>query len=139
MSIAKCLAVVACTAAAGCSSPTTPSVNVPFSKTDLTVGAGATADIGEAITVDYTGWLYDAAKSDHKGLQFDSSIGASPFQFTLGSGQVIAGWDQGLVGMKVGGVRRLIIPPSLAYGGTRNGGIPANSTLVFDVTLEDAP
>ena len=81
----------------------------------------------------YTGWLYDAAKTNGKGAQFDTS---TSFTFVLGAGQVIAGWDQGVVGMKVGGTRRLTIPPELAYRDrSPGGGIPANATLVFDVTL----
>ena len=88
--------------------------------------------------MNYTGWLYDASRPDQKGLQFDSSVGRTPFTFNLGSNQVIDGWDRGVVGMKVGGLRRLVIPPSLAYGGTRNGPIPPNATLVFDIELLDA-
>ena len=106
-----------------------------LTQTDLVVGSGAVAATGNSITVEYTGWLYDATKTDNKGLQFDTSTGRAPFTFTLGSGQVIAGWDQGLVNLRVGGTRRLLVPPSLAYGTTRNGPIPANSTLVFDVQL----
>ena len=122
----------------GCgSTPTSPSVNanVPYSQTDLTVGSGADAVKGRTVTVNYTGWLYDAGKMDSKGSQFDTSIGRGPFSFVLGAGQVIAGWDQGVAGMKVGGTRRLVIPPSLGYGATAVGTIPANSTLVFDVEL----
>ena len=89
------------------------------------------------MTVNYTGWLYDASKLDSKGLQFDSSIGGQPFAFTLGAGQVIQGWDQGVPGMKVGGIRRLVIPPSLAYGAVRYGPIPPDATLVFDISLVD--
>ena len=103
--------------------------------TDLTVGTGATATAGHSVSVNYTGWLYDATKPDNKGTQFDSSIGRGPFSFLLGAGQVIAGWDQGVAGMKVGGSRRLIIPPSLGYGASGTGPIPGNATLVFDVTL----
>ncbi len=122
-------------AAAGCgSSPTSPS-SAPFNKTDLRVGTGTDAAAGNVITVNYTGWLYDPTKTDGKGLQFDSSVGGTPLAFTLGFGQVISGWDQGLPGMKVGGLRRLVIPPSLAYGAVRNGPIPPNATLVFDVDL----
>jgi hypothetical protein len=78
---------------------------------------------------------HDSTKLDSKGLQFDSSVGRDPFQFILGTQSVIAGWDKGIVGMKVGGIRRLVIPPSLAYGDTRNHSIPPYSTLVFDVEL----
>jgi len=121
--------------AAACgSSPTSPS-NVPFSQFDLRVGTGADAVNGRRLTVNYTGWLYDASKTDQKGAQFDTSVGKTPFAFTLGAGQVIAGWDQGIVGMKAGGVRRLVIPPNLGYGATANGPIPGNSTLVFEVEL----
>ena len=106
-----------------------------MSQTDLIAGAGAVAASGNSITVNYTGWLYDPAKPENKGQQFDTSSGRDPFTFTLGAGQVIAGWDQGLINMRVGGTRRLVIPPSLAYGSSRNGPIPPNSSLVFDVQL----
>ncbi len=130
------LVVVACASVAACgSTPTSPSGSAPFSQTDLVVGTGTEAASGNTLTVDYTGWLYDASQPDGKGLQFDSSIGRQPFMFTLGTSQVIPGWDQGVPGMKVGGVRRLIIPPSLAYGDARNGPVPANATLVFDIQL----
>jgi FKBP-type peptidyl-prolyl cis-trans isomerase FkpA len=123
-------------AVAGCDpSPTSPTGSAPFSQTDLVVGTGAEAVSGSTLTVQYTGWFFDASKTDSKGVQFDSSLGTEPFEFTLGAGQVIEGWDQGLVGMRVGGLRRLIIPPSLAYGDTRRGTIPPNTTLVFDVEL----
>lgn len=123
-------------AVAGCiSAPTTPTVTPGFTRVDLVVGTGAEAVVGSVMTVNYTGWLYDPSKSDFKGAQFDSSIGAAPFTFTLGTGSVIQGWDQGLVGMKEGGVRRLVIPPSLGYGGTRVSAIPAEASLLFDVQL----
>lgn len=111
----------------------------PFSQTDLRVGSGADATTGRRLTVHYTGWLYDPTQPDQKGRQFDSSVGRQPFVFTLGAGQVIRGWDQGVVGMKVGGQRRLVIPPELAYGsaGAGGGAIPPNSTLVFDIELLD--
>jgi FKBP-type peptidyl-prolyl cis-trans isomerase FkpA len=105
--------------------------------TDLRAGTGAEAVAGKRVTVNYTGWLYDASKPDSKGAQFDTSTGRGAFTFALGAGQVIKGWDQGVAGMKVGGQRRLLIPPSLGYGSTANGPIPANSTLVFDVDLLD--
>jgi FKBP-type peptidyl-prolyl cis-trans isomerase FkpA len=135
--VSRCVAVAALAmAAAGCSSsPTSPSNNAPFSQTDLRVGTGAAAANGGNLTVNYTGWLFDASKPGNKGLQFDSSVGRTPFTFTLGSGQVITGWEQGVPGMMEGGVRRLVVPPSLAYGSTRSGPIPAYSTLVFDIEL----
>lgn len=122
---------------AGCSdsNPAAPSANVPFTVTDLTVGMGVAAANGQALTVGYTGWLYDAGAPDNKGGVFDSSAGRPAFVFTLGAGQVIRGWDQGLVGMQVGGERRLVIPPELGYGQQGSGAIPPNATLVFDVTL----
>jgi FKBP-type peptidyl-prolyl cis-trans isomerase len=129
------LTIVVMLAACGGGSPAAPSVNVPFTSTDLVVGTGATAVNGRTVTVSYTGWLYDASKTDNKGNQFDTSVGRGDFPFVLGIGQVIAGWDYGVSGMKVGGSRRLIIPPSLGYGAVANGPIPGNSTLVFDITL----
>jgi FKBP-type peptidyl-prolyl cis-trans isomerase len=98
-------------------------------KEELQVGAGAEAVVGTTVEVDYTGWLLD-------GKQFDSSRGRGPFAFSLGSGQVIKGWDQGVVGMKVGGKRKLTIPPELGYGMRGFPGvIPAQATLVFEVEL----
>jgi FKBP-type peptidyl-prolyl cis-trans isomerase FkpA len=99
------------------------------------VGSGDGAVSGSSVTVNYTGWYYDASKTDKKGLEFDSSAGQTPLTFTLGAATVIAGWDQGLVGMRVGGLRQLIIPPSLAYGGSRYASIPPNTTLVFEIEL----
>lgn len=129
------LTVAACGGGGGNGTPTSPSENVAFSTTDLVVGTGVEATNGRRVTVNYTGWLYSSTATDNKGTQFDSSIGRTPFAFTLGGGQVIAGWDRGVVGMRVGGRRRLVIPPSLGYGSSANGPIPANSTLVFDVEL----
>jgi FKBP-type peptidyl-prolyl cis-trans isomerase FkpA len=85
--------------------------------------------------VNYTGWLYDSSRTQQLGAQFDASTPGTPFSFKLGSGQVIAGWEQGVAGMRVGGLRRLVIPPSLGYGDTRHGLIPPNATLVFDIAL----
>lgn len=108
-------------------------------KTDEVVGTGAEAVAGKTVSVHYTGWLYDASAPDHKGKKFDSSRDrGQPFNFPLGGGQVIKGWDEGVVGMKVGGKRTLIIPPDLAYGPRGAGSvIPPNATLVFDVELLD--
>jgi len=129
------IALAASAAACG-SSPTGPST-APYKQTDVRAGSGTEATTGLNVTVNYTGWLYDASKLDGKGLQFDTSAGATPFTFTLGVGQVIQGWDQGIPGMKVGGLRRLIVPPSLAYGSVRFGPIPPDATLVFDIELID--
>ena len=97
---------------------TTPtgSETMPMQKTDLTPGNGAEIKSGQTALVHYTGWLYDAAAPENKGKQFDSSVGGEPFEFPLGAGAVIQGWDQGVVGMKVGGKRRLVIPPEMGYG-----------------------
>jgi FKBP-type peptidyl-prolyl cis-trans isomerase len=102
--------------------------------TDTKTGDGATAASGNKVSVHYTGWLYN---NDAKGAKFDSSVDrGKPFQFTLGAHQVIAGWDEGVAGMKVGGKRTLIIPPELGYGARGAGGvIPPNATLMFDVEL----
>ena len=97
---------------------------------DMKIGTGAIAESGKTVTVHYTGWLTN-------GTKFDSSKDhGQPFKFQLGAGQVIKGWDQGVVGMKVGGIRKLTIPPDLAYGSAGAGGvIPPNATLVFEVEL----
>jgi FKBP-type peptidyl-prolyl cis-trans isomerase FkpA len=122
--------------AAGCTSdPASPTTTPPFSQTDLRAGTGAAAVNGATLSVNYTGWLYDPSRANLEGVQFDSTVGGTPFTFTLGSGQVIKGWDQGLVGMQVGGLRKLVIPPSMAYGSTRSGPIPPNATLVFEIEL----
>lgn len=134
--IAALVPVLASIAVSGCTEmPTEASGSAPFSQTDLRGGAGAAAVNGDVLVVNYTGWLYDVSKPQQKGLQFDTSAERGPLEFTLGQGHVIAGWDQGLVGLRVGGVRRLVIPPSLAYGQVRNGPVPSNATLVFEVEL----
>ena len=104
---------------------------------DTKVGTGAEARPGRVVRVHYTGWLYDASKADKRGKKFDSSKDRNePFEFPLGGGQVIAGWDQGVAGMKVGGTRVLTIPPAMGYGARGAGGvIPPNATLVFEVEL----
>jgi FKBP-type peptidyl-prolyl cis-trans isomerase FkpA len=123
-------------ATASAATPSTGTVAMPLTKTDLTPGTGAEIKAGQNALVHYTGWLYDPAAPENKGKQFDSSVGGEPFDFPLGGGRVIAGWDQGVVGMKVGGKRRLVIPPELAYGNAGAGGvIPPGATLVFDVEL----
>ena len=106
-------------------------------KADRVVGSGTMARDGDVVQVNYTGWLYDADAKDHHGKEFDSSLdGGEPISFTLGAGEVIAGWDQGIRGMHVGGKRTLVIPARLAYGGRGAGdAVPPNATLVFDVEL----
>ena len=108
-------------------------------KLDVKQGTGAEALAGKAVIVHYTGWLYDPAVPDGHGKKFDSSLDRKvPFEFTLGAGKVIKGWDEGVAGMKVGGKRTLVIPPNMAYGARGAGGvIPPNATLVFDVELVD--
>jgi FKBP-type peptidyl-prolyl cis-trans isomerase FkpA len=136
--------VLAALLASACASNDSSPSNLPatsvgiYTVTDLTVGTGATAASGQRITVGYTGWLYDTSKVDGKGNVFDTSGG---FAFNLGTGAVIKGWDQGIPGMKVGGKRRLILPPDYAYGSTTPDPtkIPANATLLFEVNLISIP
>lgn len=105
--------------------------------TELKPGTGAVVAAGQTAVVHYTGWLHDAGAPEHKGRKFDSSRDRNdPFAFRVGGGQVIKGWDQGVVGMKVGEQRRLVIPADLGYGARGAGGvIPGGATLVFDVEL----
>ena len=104
---------------------------------DLEPGTGGAVTAGQTAVVHYTGWLWDAAAPDNKGRKFDSSRDhGDTFSFRVGGGEVIRGWDQGVEGMKVGGKRRLVIPPELGYGARGAGGvIPGGATLVFDVEL----
>ena len=104
---------------------------------DTVSGSGATARAGNRVTVHYTGWLFDAAAPQGRGRKFDSSKDRNdPFEFELGAGHVIRGWDEGVQGMQVGGTRVLTIPPGLGYGARGAGGvIPPNATLVFEVEL----
>jgi peptidylprolyl isomerase len=99
--------------------------------TDVAEGSGATTQNGQMLTVHYTGTLQN-------GTKFDSSVGGEPYRFRLGSGSVIKGWDEGLLGMKVGGRRKLVIPATLGYGARGTPNIPPNSTLLFDIELLDA-
>jgi FKBP-type peptidyl-prolyl cis-trans isomerase len=120
-------------AACGGDTPTGPADSGTIQTQDLVVGTGATAAVGNVVTVNYTGMFTN-------GTVFDSSVGRTPIQFQLGAGQVIPGFEQGIVGMKVGGKRRITIPPSLGYGSAgRPPTIPGNSTLVFEVDLVSIP
>ena len=127
--------ILAVVVTAGCSgndsNPTGPILPFsPFSQQDLNIGTGAEAVVGTRVTVNYTGWLYDPAQPENKGQQFDSSEGRPPFTFTVGAGQVIRGWDQGIPGMKVGGQRRLTIPFVKSVLAKLPGGSPASRPLV---------
>jgi FKBP-type peptidyl-prolyl cis-trans isomerase len=108
-------------------------------KQDVTPGTGAEAARNQMVRVHYTGWLYDTAAADKRGTKFDSSKDrGEPFEFRLGAGEVIQGWDEGVAGMKVGGTRVLTIPPAIGYGARGAGGIiPPNATLLFEVELLD--
>jgi FKBP-type peptidyl-prolyl cis-trans isomerase FkpA len=124
------LAAVGC--GGGQSAPSSPAP-IPDSGTlvveDLVVGTGPAVVVGNVVTVEYVGTLQN-------GTQFDSSYAAgAPFTFTVGDAQLIAGWNQGIPGMQVGGKRRLTIPPSLGYGSRAVGPIPPNSTLIFEIDL----
>ena len=126
------LAMASCGGSSTSASDLPPTSVGVFTTTDLIVGTGATAANGNTVTVSYTGFLYDTGKPFGKGTQFDAGT-LTPF--VLGAGNLIQGFQQGIVGMKVGGQRRVIIPPNLAYGSSPPGGIPVNATLVFEITL----
>ena len=142
-----CLALAAAPAAAACgffgpaASPEEDAKSqtgkTALEATDVVTGTGPEAREGRRVAVHYTGWLYHPDAPDHHGRKFDSSHDrGEPIEFTIGAGEMIPGWDQGVAGMKVGGKRTLVIPPSLAYGRRgRPPTIPENATLVFDVEL----
>lgn len=121
--------------------PPLPSSTTSLVKLDTVTGSGAVAEVGKTARVHYTGWLFVPGANGtpgSKGKKFDSSLDRNdPFEFTIGQRRVIAGWEQGVAGMAVGGKRTLVIPADLAYGNRDVGGglIPANSTLVFDIEL----
>jgi FKBP-type peptidyl-prolyl cis-trans isomerase len=136
MKLMTCMVLLALlVSGCGDSTPTAPSANVPFSTVDLRVGTGAEATTGTRVTVSYSGWLYNSAGTDFKGTRFD----AGAFSYNVGQG-VITGFSQGTVGMRVGGLRRVTIPPSLGYGAQGNGQtIPGNQTLIFEIELLSIP
>lgn len=115
----------------------TPSAESPAAlvTTDTVAGTGLEATAGKTVTVHYTGWLYATSAPNFKGSQFDSSAGKTPFEFKLGANGAIAGFDQGVTGMKVGGKRTILIPSNLGYGTSGYGSIPGGAGLVFDVEL----
>jgi FKBP-type peptidyl-prolyl cis-trans isomerase FkpA len=131
--IAAFVAMLSLTACGGGSSSSNVAVSSPaaLSTIDSVVGTGTQAVNGKNVTVTYTGWLYSDTAAEHKGAQFDSGS----FSFLLGAGQVVPGFDQGVVNMKVGGKRTILIPSNLGYGALGKGSIPPNSGLVFDVQL----
>ena len=130
------LLVAACGGGGDSPNPVAPTIPPqPFAVTDLRLGTGAESANGRSLTVNYAGWFFSTTGADNKGALFDTSVGRAPYTFTLGAGQVIRGWDQGLGGMKVGGVRRLVVPPELAYGAAGYLTIPPNTNLVFEVEL----
>ncbi len=134
------LPLLALVALAACSAAPQAHANGGVDKlvvTDHKIGTGAVAKPGMTVQVHYTGWLYDDTTKDKRGVKFDSSRDrGEPFSFPLGEGRVIAGWDQGVAGMKVGGTRTLLIPAALGYGDNGAGDdIPPGASLVFDVEL----
>ena len=133
----RAILLMALLAAAGCGSANSTSASSTsvgvFTTTDLVVGTGTTAASGNTVSVNYAGWLYDSGKPNGKGTSIDP--GPGPISFLVGGTGVIQGFSQGVLGMKVGGQRRVIIPPELAYGSNPPSGVPANATLIFDITL----
>lgn len=129
-------AIAGLASSCGESTPTASTPAAPYNQTDIRIGTGDEAVNGKRIGVHYTGWIYDPRQPEEKGRQFDSSVGREPYVFVLGAGTVIRGFDQGVPGMRIGGLRRLVLPPDMAYGNAGVGGaIPPYATLVFDVEL----
>lgn len=134
---AAIISLTACGGGGGDGGPTatTPPVAVAspaqLTTTDTVVGTGAAAAMGKAVTVNYTLWLYSETAADHKGTNLESGT----YPFTVGATSTIAGFSQGVIGMKVGGKRTVLVPSSLGYGASGSGKVPPNSGLVFDLTL----
>ncbi len=141
LSLVSLLGLSACGGGGGSSEPSWAELSgsngvTTLGVTDATVGTGAEAVAGKRLNVHYTLWLYDKrVATNQKGTQLESSVGGQPFSFVLGAGTVIKGWDQGLVGMKAGGKRTLLLPASLAYGASGSARVPANAALIFEVEL----
>jgi FKBP-type peptidyl-prolyl cis-trans isomerase FkpA len=138
--IAAFFAITSLTACGGGSDKQTIPAESPatLTKTDTLVGTGADAVAPKNVKVYYTGYLYSTSATGNKGRQFDSQTTGTGFPFKLGEGKVIAGFDQGVTGMKVGGKRTVLIPSALGYGAAGTTGIPPNSGLVFDIELKEA-
>ena len=127
--------VLVCAAAACGGSPTSPSgEDAPYSTSDLRIGTGAAVTNGSNVTVNYTGWLYSSSRTENKGTRFDSGT----IRFIVGSNQVVRGMDMGVVGMRVGGQRRIVVSSELGYGSLGQGPIPPNSAMVFEVEIVDS-
>jgi len=142
--ILACFLTTGCNAQSTATSQEKPAMTqgtniTTLQKIDTQIGTGREAEAGFNVTVHYTGWIYDANAEGGKGKKFDSSLDRKqPFNFFLGGGQVIQGWDEGFAGMKIGGKRTLIIPSEMGYGARGAGGaIPPNANLIFDVELLD--
>lgn len=135
--VAAALSVSACGGDVGMEEPEMSTTDSGLRITTTQTGLGAEASAGNSVNVHYTGWLYDPRSEGGRGTKFDSSVDrGQPFGFSLGEGRVIAGWDEGVAGMRVGEKRELIIPPDLAYGSRGAGGvIPPDATLLFEVEL----
>ena len=125
------MAAAACGGDDSPSSPTTRTDSAPYSQTDLRLGTGTEATVGRTATVNYQLWLYSATAAENKG----QPIEGGQFTFAIGSGRTIQGFDRGTTGMRVGGLRRVIVPPELAYGAQGTSGIPPNATLTFEIEL----
>ena len=138
--IAAFVAITSFTACGGGSDPAPIPAESPatLTKTDVVLGTGADAVVPKNVTVYYTGWLYSSTATGNKGTQFDSLTSGTGFPFKLGSSQVIAGFEEGVIGMKVGGKRTVLIPAAKGYGAAGKGSIPPNSGLVFDIELRSA-
>ena len=132
-----CLIALGLAACQRAEPPTSASPPPQYQKIDVAAGSGDAIARGKTAVVHYTGWLYDANALESKGNKFDSSRDrGEPFRFSVGGGQVIKGWDEGVLGMRVGGQRRLIIPPDMGYGARGAGNaIPPHASLLFDVEL----
>lgn len=135
--VAASLGISACGSDAGMEGPEMTTTESGLMITTTQAGSGTEAVAGNAVSVHYTGWLYDPGSDGGRGAKFDSSVDrGQPYGFALGAGRVIAGWDEGVAGMLVGEKRELIIPPDLAYGSRGAGGvIPPDATLLFEVEL----